>query len=198
MRRLVVLPFLLAAVVLGGCATQVTAGGPDPASVGAPPVTSATELSLPKSVPVSLEIPKINARSNLLSLGLAADGSVALPPVTTPMQASWFNGSPTPGQFGPSVIFGHVDGDKQAGIFFRLHELARGDLVLVKRTDGTTATFQVTKIEEISKSTFPTDEVYGNTSDAELRLITCGGSFDSSVHSYRDNIIVFAALHSTT
>lgn len=198
MRRLVVLPFLLAAIVLGGCATHATVGGPDPAPVGAPPATTATEPSLPKSVPVSLEIPKINARSNLLSLGLAADGSVALPPVTTPMQASWFNGSPTPGELGPSVIFGHVDGDKQAGIFFNLHELTRGDLVLVKRTDGTTATFQVTKIEEISKNTFPTDEVYGNTSDAELRLITCGGSFDSSVHSYRDNIIVFAALRSTT
>ena len=123
---------------------------------------------------------------------------MALPPVTTPMQASWFNGSPTPGEIGPSVIFGHVDGDKQAGIFFHLHELTKGDLVLVTRADGRTATFQVTKIEEIPKNTFPTDEVYGNTADAELRLITCGGSFDSAAHSYRDNIIVFAALRTTT
>ncbi|HEY4456380.1 MAG TPA: class F sortase [Pseudonocardiaceae bacterium] len=196
MRRISVLLFLLVAVALGGCATSTTASGPNPAPTGAPSTT--TELSLPKSVPVSLEIPKISARSNLLSLGLAADGTVALPPVTTPMQASWFNGSPAPGEIGPSVIFGHVDGDKQAGIFFRLHELTKGDLVLVKRADGRTATFQVTQIEETSKNTFPTGEVYGNTSDAELRLITCGGSFDSSAHSYRDNIIVFAALRSTT
>lgn len=150
--------------------------------------------SMEKSVPVSLDIPKIRAKSTLISLGLAPDGSVALPPVSTPMQASWFNGGPTPGEIGPSVIFGHVDGDRQPGIFFHLHELTKGDLIFVHRADGSTATFEVTKVEEIPKDTFPTDAVYGNTSDAELRLITCGGSFDSSAHSYEDNIIVFAAL----
>jgi LPXTG-site transpeptidase (sortase) family protein len=182
--------------MVGGCATHTdtAAGGSSSTSAAAQPPATTTVPSLPKSMPVSLDIPKINARSSLLSLGLAADGTVALPPVSAPTQASWFNGSPTPGQIGPSVIFGHVDGDKQAGIFFHLHELTRGDQVLVTRADGTTATFQVTKIEEIPKDTFPTDEVYGNTSDAELRLITCGGSFDSSAHSYRDNVIVFATL----
>lgn len=190
MKRMSALVFLLFALVLGGCATRAAA----PATPSVTATASATVTGMAKSVPVSLDIPKIKAQSSLISLGLAADGTVALPPVTTPMQASWFNGSPTPGEIGPAVIFGHVDGDKQPGIFFRLHELTRGDLVLVKRADGTTATFQVTKVEEIAKDTFPTDEVYDNTADAELRLITCGGTFDSASGHYLDNLIVFASL----
>ena len=35
---------------------------------------------------------------------------------------------------------------------------------------------------------------YGQTSDAELRLITCGGSFNAAAHSYVDNIVVYAKL----
>lgn len=41
---------------------------------------------------------------------------------------------------------------------------------------------------------FPTQLVYGNTKDAALRLITCGGSFNFSTGHYVDNIIVFASL----
>src|ERR1700753_869082 len=102
MKRILVLAAVLAGVVLGGCATQTAAGGSNPGAAAAPPASASTSTaaSLPRSAPVSRDIPKINARSNLISLGLAADGTVALPPVTTPMQASWFNGSPTPGEIG--------------------------------------------------------------------------------------------------
>jgi hypothetical protein len=42
------------------------------------------------------------------------------------------------------------------------------------------------------KDAFPTQKVHGPTSDRALRLITCGGSFDSAKRSYRDNIVVYA------
>ena len=149
---------------------------------------------LAKSVPVSLRIPSIDAQSTLVQLGLNPDNTVQLPPVSTPMQAGWYKYSPTPGEMGPAIILGHVDGDKQEGIFFRLHELKPGDQVLVTRADGSTATFVVTRTQEEPKTQFPADQVYGDTSDAELRLITCGGQFDKSAKSYLDNIIVYATL----
>jgi LPXTG-site transpeptidase (sortase) family protein len=167
--------------------TSVVAAG---ASSGAP-----ASPSLPRSTPVSVRIPSIEAQSSLVQLGLNPDKTVQLPPVSTPMQAGWYEYSPTPGEIGPSVILGHVDGDKQEGIFFRLHEVRAGDQVLVSRQDGSTATFVVTRTQEIAKSEFPADAVYGDTSDAELRLITCGGVFDHSAHSYEDNVIVYATLH---
>ncbi|CAM3619062.1 hypothetical protein KIPE111705_17105 [Kibdelosporangium persicum] len=36
--------------------------------------------------------------------------------------------------------------------------------------------------------------MYGDTTNPELRLITCGGEFDKTAKSYQDNIIVFAML----
>ena len=39
---------------------------------------------------------------------------------------------------------------------------------------------------------FPTGKVYGPTPDAELRLITCGGAFDSATRHYLSNIVVYA------
>ena len=47
------------------------------------------------------------------------------------------------------------------------------------------------------KTAFATEEVYGPTADAQLRLITCGGAFDPSARSYEDNVIVFASLVDT-
>jgi hypothetical protein len=73
-----------------------------------------------------------------------------------------------------------------------------GDTVDVARDDGSVATFVVDRVEVHPKDEFPTIDVYGNTDDAQLRLITCGGEFDASVRSYEDNIVVFATLTGTT
>jgi hypothetical protein len=55
--------------------------------------------------------------------------------------------------------------------------------------------FAVDRTEQYPKSRFPTDEVYYPTlTTPELRLVTCGGTFDYQEHSYRSNVIVFARL----
>ncbi len=168
--------------------TSVASEAPDTAEGGA-----AVE-GMPKVDPIAIDVPKIDAKSSLIPLGLNADNTVEVPPVTQPMQAGWYENGPTPGEVGPSVILGHVDGNKQKGIFFRLKELAPGDRISVARKDGTTAEFAVTKVDKVPKDKFPTDAVYGDTTEPELRLITCGGVFDKASHNYLDNIIVFARL----
>ena len=67
-------------------------------------------------------------------------------------------------------------------------------MVLVDRADGTTARFTVTGVARYPKSEFPTEAVYGPTTRAELRLVTCGGEFDRSARSYEDNVVVTAVL----
>ncbi|WP_020662586.1 class F sortase [Amycolatopsis benzoatilytica] len=182
---------LALAALLAGCSAGATGPAAAPPSVGA---SVSAAAALPKSDPVSLDIPKIDAHSSLVPLGLNPDNSVQVPPVSTPMQAGWYQNGPTPGEIGPAVVLGHVDGNKHKGIFYRLKEMRPGDEVRIARRDGTTAQFVVTKVDQVPKDTFPTDAVYGDTSDAELRLITCGGAFDRSEHSYVDNIIVYARL----
>ncbi|MBE1580339.1 class F sortase [Amycolatopsis roodepoortensis] len=197
-------PLVLAAVLVAVLATLATVLS-GPRETAAPPASAertAVEPSaepeasagMPKADPVSIDVPKIEAKSSLIPLGLNADNTIEVPPITQPLQAGWYVHGPTPGEVGPSVILGHVDGNQQKGIFFRLKEMAPGDKVSVTRKDGTTAEFAVTKVERVAKDKFPTDAVYGDTTEPELRLITCGGVFDKASRNYLDNIIVFARL----
>ncbi len=80
-------------------------------------------------------------------------------------------------------------------MFFRLGELEPGATVSVAREDGRTARFVVDKVERYPKDRFPTVAVYGDTTQrAELRLITCGGAFDSRTGHYQDNVVAYAHL----
>lgn len=140
--------------------------------------------------PVSLVIPSIGVSSSLVHLGLTSGGALQVPPSTS--VAGWYAGSPRPGSIGSAVIAGHIDSVHGPGIFFRLSQLRRGDRVYVRRADGTLAIFAVTQVQMYAKDDFPTTAVYGAVPDPELRLITCGGTFDYSTRSYLSNTVVYA------
>ncbi|HXL18791.1 MAG TPA: class F sortase [Streptosporangiaceae bacterium] len=144
----------------------------------------------PVASPVSLTIPLIGVKTQLITLGLAAGGAMQVPSSTS--VAGWYTGSPRPGAVGSAIIVGHIDSLTGPGVFIQLHNLHRGDSVYVKRADGSTAEFRVTSVQTYLKDHFPTQTVYGATPDAELRLITCGGAFDAATHHYLNNIVVFA------
>ena len=190
-------------VIVGGTAGLLLTRHPTPAlrpvaaGVAALPVPTGPIVAPPQSAepapvarPVSLTIPLIGVKTNLITLGLAAGGAMQVPSSTA--VAGWYTGSPRPGAIGSAVIVGHVDSVSGRGVFYRLPELKNGDDVYVKRADGTTAEFRVTEIQTYLKDHFPTDTVYGPTPDAQLRLITCGGAFDAATHHYLSNIVVYA------
>jgi len=151
--------------------------------------------SLPRSLPVSVEIPAIGVDSTLLRLGINADGSIQVPSlVTSANDAAWYRYSATPGQIGTSVIEGHVDSYRGPAVFYRLGALRPGDIIEVGLADGTTAIFRVTGVREYLKSNFPAKTIYGATNYAALRLITCGGAFDFATGHYLSSTVVFASL----
>jgi hypothetical protein len=143
------------------------------------------------AAPVRLRIAALGLNSPLQRLDLRADGTVAVP--KRPDIAGWYEGGPRPGEAGPAVILGHVDSRDGPGIFLNLARLPRGAVIKVDRADGTTVTFRVTTVTRVAKTRFPTDLVYAPTLEPTLRLVTCGGSFDETRRSYRDNVIAFAA-----
>jgi LPXTG-site transpeptidase (sortase) family protein len=161
--------------------------------VAAAPAAMAAPVRVAK--PVSLTIPAIGVQTRLVRLGLAADGTLQVPSTTA--VAGWYTGSPRPGDAGAAVIAGHVDSYAGPGVFFRLRLLQPGDRVYVRRADGSLAVFRVTDVRMYAKTHFPTVSVYGAVPDAELRLITCGGTFDAATGHYLSNVIVFAALVSS-
>jgi sortase (surface protein transpeptidase) len=144
---------------------------------------------------VGLTIPVIGVGTSLLRLGLEPDRSMEVPGDFD--LAGWFAEGPAPGQAGPAVIAGHVDSRTGPAVFYRLRELRPGDRLQVQRADGTRLRFVVDTTRSFPKDRFPTDAVFGPTPAAELRLVTCAGSFDRARGSYRDNLVVFARLVGT-
>lgn len=142
--------------------------------------------------PVGVRIPAIGVDSTVDELGVDLAG--ALVPPEHPDIVGWYAAGVAPGEAGPSVIAGHVDSRTGPGVFHRLAALRPGDEVLVDRADGSVLAFVVDKTYAVAKTAFPTDLVYSPTPVSELRLVTCGGSFDAAEGSYRENVIVEAVL----
>ncbi len=150
-------------------------------------------LVLKASPPVAIDIPSIGVRtSNFVNLGLASDGSLQVPRDFS--SVGWYTAGPAPGQLGPAILAGHVDSHNGPAIFYRLGALRPGAQVKVSRRDHSTATFVVDRVQSFAKDRFPTALVYGSTNRAELRLITCGGSFDPRSGHYVNNTVAFAHL----
>jgi len=202
----------VAALALGACACsgdgpEPSAGPPGhapapsttapatPSPTAAPPPTvtppaTASGVDAEAADPVRVYVEAIGVDAPVIALGL--DGSGALEAPDGVDETGWWTGGPEPGEQGAAVIAGHVDSRRGPAVFYRLGELAPGDVVRVARTDGTLVDFTVQRIEQHAKAAFPTDSVYAPTAGAELRLITCGGAFDRSSGHYVDNLIVFA------
>jgi len=175
--------------------TAVTAAPVAASSAGVPaaaPVALPGPLLLAPSAPLTVRIPVLRASADIVDLGLDDDGALETPDGAEPV--GWYTGSPTPGAVGPAVLAGHVDWAGEPGTFVGLRELLPGDEVEVQRADGSTAVFAVDRVTEHGKDEFPTEEVYGDTTSAQLRLITCGGAFDEDTGEYLDNVVVFASL----
>jgi sortase (surface protein transpeptidase) len=68
------------------------------------------------------------------------------------------------------------------------------------RDDGKVAEFTVDDVDVVPRDRFDARRAYGTREPgrAELRLITCGGTFDRATRSYTANVIVSAYLTGTT
>lgn len=182
-----------------GVALLAQQHAPQPASGAAGDIgPTAKGPSLHRSLPVSVDIPAIGVHSQLLRLGVNADGTVQVPPLTTSAdEAAWLKYSATPGQIGASVIEGHVDSYRGPAVFFRLGALHPGDIIDVTLADGDMGIFRVTGVREYLKDKFPANVIYSDANYAALRLITCGGAFDYATGHYLSSTVVFASLISS-
>jgi hypothetical protein len=158
---------------------------------GPPCVLQACPRSYPPGPPTRVRIPAIHVDSTLESLTLDRTGALNAPDRYD--EAGWYAAGVVPGDNGPAVVAGHVDSTAGPAVFFNLHTLTPGATVGIER-GGVWVNFRVTEVDEYPKDQFPTDRVYRATPDPQLRLITCGGDFDTVHKRYYDNVVVFAVL----
>ncbi|MGM1028384.1 MAG: sortase domain-containing protein [Actinomycetota bacterium] len=151
------------------------------------------DMVMDASAPVRVGIPSVGLDAALIQTGVRDDGVLEVPPGEEGSPASWYDGSPTPGERGASVLLGQVNSTTDdSGVFYDLPRLVEGDEVTVTREDGSTAVFEVYASETFAKDEFPTRAVYYPVQGPELRLITCHEGEGEG--PYPNNYVVFARL----
>ncbi|MFF7490964.1 class F sortase [Streptomyces luteogriseus] len=175
-----------------------TAAAPRPAPEPAAPAVRkprppAGLRPLPRSRATRLLIPYLRLDAPVMDLGLDRDRRLTAPPDDDPKLVGWYRHGASPGEQGTAVAVGHLDTDSGPAVFAGLPELKRGRIVKARRADGRIAVYTVDKVKSYEKAHFPSQEVYGARGRPELRLITCGGSYDRR-KGYSGNVVVFAHL----
>ncbi|MEU0117309.1 class F sortase [Streptomyces bobili] len=148
---------------------------------------------LPRSRAARLAIPYLDLDAPVMDLRLDGRRRLPAPPEDDPNLVGWYADGPSPGGPGTAVAVGHLDTDTGPAVFSGLSELGRGRRIEIRRADGRTAVYTVDRIKNYEKAHFPDREVYGDRGRPELRLITCGGTFDRG-SGYSGNLVVFAHL----
>lgn len=183
---------LLLAALLTGCGGQeAVRTAPVETTSATPAPTSAAPRAA--AAPVRVTIPTLGLDEELIDLGIDdASGELEVP--EDPTRVGWFTGGGKPGETYPTVIVGHKDSSTGPAIFARLTELEVGQQFSVLDARRQRHTYEITEVRDVPQDgRFPTDDVYGETTGSQVRLITCTGPYDRGIGRYTENRVVFAS-----
>ncbi|MFF9900364.1 class F sortase [Streptomyces longispororuber] len=170
----------------------------DVAAVGRPAGVElpAPREPLPAARPLRVDVPALGVRAPVVARGLDADGAIDPPSYARPGVVGWYGGGVRPGAAGVALFVGHVDTESRPAVFYHLSAIRPGQQVGVVRDDGSVAEFTVDDVRVLSREDFDAGAAYGprERGRAEIRLITCGGSFDRASRTYSANVVVSAYL----
>ncbi len=161
-----------------------------PTPTASPPPPSAAPIE-------SLAMPRFDVEGPIVVLGVDSDGVMETP--DGPTGVAWYDFSARPGypvevDGGNAVFSGHVDYYNYGpAVFWHLKDLERDDVIEVRLTDGTVYRYGVVSREQVNAATARVQEIVGSAPEEMITLITCGGTFDSSVGEYDQRVIVRAA-----
>ncbi len=144
-------------------------------------------------MPQALYIPKLQVSAPVESLGLDGNGRMAVPQDAN--SVGWYNLGFKPGEKGGAVMAGHLDKvTGEPAIFYYLYQLSPGDEIYVTDDKGKEYRFVVSDTKNYNFDSFPLPEVFADSKQAGLNLITCNGNWDSQAHNYSHRIVVFSKL----
>ncbi|MFF6780219.1 class F sortase [Streptomyces sp. NPDC012510] len=166
-----------------------------PAQAELPPVVP----PLTGARPNRLDIPAMGVQAPVVARGLDRDGAIEPPSYDQPGVVGWYARGTRPGAPGTALFVGHVDTETRPAVFYKLSALRIGEKIRVARSDGRIAEFTVDDVQVIDRDHFDARQAYGvrQSGRAELRLVTCGGTFDRTSRTYTANVVVSAYLSGT-
>ncbi|MGB3830196.1 MAG: class F sortase [Ornithinimicrobium sp.] len=148
-------------------------------------------LSSRQPTPRGLRVPSVALDAPLDATGVREDGLMQIPDDGD--RVGWYRYGPRPGSgIGSVVLAGHVDTSQGPGAMAALREVPLRAEVEVMMSDGTTASYEVIGRETVPKDDLASDDIFDRDGPERLILITCGGPWQTSESSYRDNVVVVA------
>ncbi|MFH8972868.1 class F sortase [Streptomyces sp. NPDC017890] len=173
----------------------------DMAAAGRPPDVPLPPARTPlgDAPPQRLDIPALGIQAPVVAGGLDAKGAIEPPPFDRPGSVAWYAAGVTPGAAGTALMVGHVDTETRPAVFHKVSTLEPGETIRVVRAGTEAAEFTVDDVQVLTRDGFDARQAYGphRAGRAELRLITCGGTFDRATGSYTANVVVSAYLTGT-
>jgi LPXTG-site transpeptidase (sortase) family protein len=158
-----------------------------------PALPSPTPAGPPLSeAPVErLLIPSIDVDAPVVVKGIDAEGVMQSP--DNAWDVAWYDFSARPGFGGNAVFSGHVDyHDVGPAVFWDVRNLQQGDLIKVRLADGTEYHYTVSDLNSFEASAAPVADIVGPTPTEVITLITCGGTFDSTLRQYSHRTVARA------
>ncbi len=140
--------------------------------------------------PESISIPSLGIdAAAIVPVGLEPNGELEVPSADT---VGWYRfGVGVDGGRGSAVLAAHIAYNGRDGVFRDLVELETGDRFTVDR-DGEPVEYVIESVADYGKYELPIDDLFSESGEERLVLITCGGDFNPNLRSYDDNSVVVA------
>jgi sortase (surface protein transpeptidase) len=147
-----------------------------------------------ESIPVSVHIPALSVKSDVIPVGVDSENSVVVPEDIQEIGWYAFAAGPMDTQ-GSVVLVGHRDGVVSGrGAFYGIDQLEPGDPVVLRTSDGSRIRFVVQDSQSVTRERFAelAPEIFSSSGSKRLVLITCGGEYVKSAGGYQENVLVTA------
>ena len=167
-------------------------GTPSPIPIYQADITGKAGTVTPPPTPTSLTIASIEVAAPVETIGVAPDGTVAIPHNSD--HVGWYQYGPAPGAAsGSAVLVGHRDSRTQGrGALYDLGAVHLGDQIRVRLSNGRTLTYRVVERRLYLKQGLLWATFFTGQGPPRLTVITCGGDYIASRGGYQDNLIVTA------
>jgi sortase (surface protein transpeptidase) len=166
-------------------ASPIAKATPTDMSVKATPIANV-------GTPTRLIVPNIGVNASVENIGILPNGDLATPTKSPWENVGWYYQGTRPGEMGSAVIAGHLDrpGGYPA-VFWYLHNLQPGNMVMVVNTIGATLRFKVTRVAAYPPNQAPLQDIFANSGGKYLNLLTCAGDWIPSEHQTTLRLVVY-------
>ena len=151
------------------------------------------QVALDDTPPVRIKIPDLGIDASVMQMDMGADDLLPVP--TTGHDVAWYSYGARLGAEGNAVLSGHVDWNRERGVFWSLREAQPGQIITLVSGAGRVYEYRVdwakSFVEDSAEGLLALRSRVGGTT---ITLVTCTGRFDARTRSYLDRHIVRATL----